>query len=86
MAHFLCTGGQRQRVALARAVYQDADVYMLDDPLSAVDQEVGNHIFLECIENYLIKKRGKTVLLVTHKGLVLPNADQIVLLDKGNIT
>ena len=39
------SGGQRQRVSLARAVYQDADVYLLDDPLSAVDAQVGKHIF-----------------------------------------
>jgi len=39
------SGGQKQRVSLARAVYYDADVYFLDDPLSAVDSHVGKHIF-----------------------------------------
>ena len=39
------SGGQKQRVSLARAVYQEADVYLLDDPLSAVDSHVGKHIF-----------------------------------------
>ena len=39
------SGGQKQRISLARAVYADADIYMLDDPLSAVDSHVGKHIF-----------------------------------------
>ena len=43
------SGGQKQRVSLARAVYQDADIYLLDDPLSAVDSHVGKHIFEQVI-------------------------------------
>ena len=39
------SGGQKQRVSLARSVYQEADIYILDDPLSAVDSHVGKHIF-----------------------------------------
>jgi ABC-type bacteriocin/lantibiotic exporter with double-glycine peptidase domain len=46
------SGGQKQRVSLARAVYQDADVYLLDDPLSAVDSHVGKHIFDEVLDRY----------------------------------
>ena len=52
------SGGQRQRVSLARAVYQDTDVYLLDDPLSAVDSHVGKHIFEEVIgPNGLLKDK-----------------------------
>ena len=43
------SGGQKQRVSLARAVYFDADIYLLDDPLSAVDSHVGKHIFQEVV-------------------------------------
>ncbi|EPQ16475.1 Multidrug resistance-associated protein 9 [Myotis brandtii] len=58
------SGGQRQRISLARAVYSDREVYLLDDPLSAVDARVGKHVFEECIRKAL---RGKTVVLVTHQ-------------------
>ena len=58
------SGGQRQRISMARAVYRQADLYLLDDPLSAVDAHVGLHIFQECVAGIL---RGKTVLFVTHQ-------------------
>ena len=77
------SGGQKTRVCLARAVYNDADVYLLDDPLSAVDAHVGEHIFQKCIKEEL---KNKTVLLVTHHLHVLPQCDKIVILDgEGSI-
>lgn len=58
------SGGQQQRVSLARAVYADADVYLLDDVLSAVDAHVGEHIFKHCVRGML---RDKAVVMVTHQ-------------------
>lgn len=43
------SGGQKHRISLARAVYSDADIYLLDDPLSAVDSRVGSHLFNKVI-------------------------------------
>lgn len=76
----LLSGGQRARVGLARALYADGDVYLLDDPLSAVDAKVGRHIFMDCICGYL---RNKTRVLVTHQMQYLKGADHVVLMDKG---
>lgn len=68
------SGGQKQRVSIARAVYSDADVVILDDPLSAVDSHVGRALFQDCICGAL---RGKTVLLVTNALHFLHAADQV---------
>uniref|UniRef100_A0A671UTP6 Multidrug resistance-associated protein 4-like n=1 Tax=Sparus aurata TaxID=8175 RepID=A0A671UTP6_SPAAU len=71
------SGGQKARVNLARAVYQDADIYLLDDPLSAVDAEVGRHLFDQCICGLL---RNKPRILVTHQLQYLKAVDQILVL------
>ncbi|XP_061735042.1 ATP-binding cassette sub-family C member 4-like isoform X3 [Nerophis ophidion] len=76
------SGGQKARVSLARAVYQNADIYLLDDPLSAVDAEVGKHIFEECICGLL---RNKPRVLVTHQLQYLKAAHQIVVLKEGQM-
>ncbi|XP_075889870.1 ATP-binding cassette sub-family C member 3 isoform X2 [Nelusetta ayraudi] len=79
------SGGQRQRVSLARALYSDADVYLLDDPLSAVDAHVAKHIFDNLIgpEGAL---KGKTRVLVTHGISFLPQVDNIMVLVEGNVS
>ncbi|XP_020285395.1 probable multidrug resistance-associated protein lethal(2)03659 isoform X2 [Pseudomyrmex gracilis] len=76
------SGGQRARINLARAVYAEADIYLLDDPLSAVDAHVGKHMFDECIDRYL---RGKTRILVTHQLQYLSNVGRIIVLKDGAI-
>ena len=76
-------GGQKHRVALARAVYAAADVYLLDDPLSAVDAHVGRHLFDRCIRGTLA---GKTRVLVTHQLQYLPSADMVVVIADGRIS
>nr|XP_054509066.1 ATP-binding cassette sub-family C member 4 isoform X4 [Agelaius phoeniceus] len=76
------SGGQKARVNLARAVYQDADIYLLDDPLSAVDAEVGRHLFEKCICQAL---RQKISVLVTHQLQYLRAANQILILKDGKM-
>ncbi|XP_064349098.1 ATP-binding cassette sub-family C member 4 isoform X1 [Camelus dromedarius] len=76
------SGGQKARVNLARAVYQDADIYLLDDPLSAVDAEVSRHLFELCICQAL---HGKITILVTHQLQYLKAASQILILKDGEM-
>ncbi|XP_051945452.1 canalicular multispecific organic anion transporter 1 isoform X2 [Xyrauchen texanus] len=79
------SGGQKQRVSLARATYSSADVYLLDDPLSAVDSHVGKHLFERVIgPNGLLK--DKTRILVTHGVSFLPYVDEIVVLVDGVVS
>ncbi|XP_043656318.1 probable multidrug resistance-associated protein lethal(2)03659 isoform X2 [Drosophila teissieri] len=77
------SGGQKARISLARAVYRKADIYLLDDPLSAVDTHVGRHLFDQCMRGFL---REEIVLLVTHQLQFLEQADVIVIMDKGKIS
>lgn len=72
------SGGQRARISLARAVYRQADIYLFDDPLSAVDTQVGKQLFQECITTFL---KGKTRILVTHQLQYLKTVDLIVVLN-----
>ncbi|KAG0270789.1 Multidrug resistance-associated protein 1, partial [Linnemannia exigua] len=79
------SGGQKQRVSLARAAYQDADIYILDDPLSAVDAHVDQHLWQNLLGPEGLLK-DKTRLLVTHGIHHLENVDQIVVLKDGMIS
>eukprot|EP00731_Ephydatia_muelleri_P034922 Em0086g6a len=76
------SGGQKARVNLARAVYHRAQVYLLDDPLSAVDTVVARHIFDKCIHGLL---RGSIVILVTHQIQFAMQADKILAIKDGAI-
>ena len=76
----ILSGGQRARVSLARAIYSDADIYLLDDPLSAVDAKVGKHLFDRCIKEFL---DGRMRILVTHQLQFLKETDTVVILRNG---
>uniref|UniRef100_A0A3B3Y9E1 ABC-type glutathione-S-conjugate transporter n=1 Tax=Poecilia mexicana TaxID=48701 RepID=A0A3B3Y9E1_9TELE len=79
------SGGQKQRVSLARAAYSQADIFLLDDPLSAVDSHVGKHLFDKVIgPNGLLK--DKTRILVTHGVSFLPCVDEVVVLVNGRVS
>ncbi|KAF9384264.1 Multidrug resistance-associated protein 4 [Podila verticillata] len=74
--------GQRQRVSLARAVYSNADIMLLDDPLSGMDAQIGKHIFQECIKGYLAHK---TVIYVTNQLQHLAQCDHIIAMKAGSV-
>ena len=77
------SGGQRARVSLARAVYaEDADLYLLDDPLSAVDFKVGKYIFETCLIGLLGQK---TRLITSHQEQHMQEADNVIALCKGRV-
>ncbi|CAL5407905.1 unnamed protein product [Camellia sinensis] len=76
------SGGQKQRIQLARALYQDADIYLLDDPFSAVDVHTCSSLFNEYVMAALSMK---TVLLVTHQVDFLPAFDSVLLMSDGEI-
>ncbi|XP_074312419.1 ABC transporter C family member 8-like isoform X1 [Silene latifolia] len=77
------SGGQKQRIQLARAVYSDADIYLLDDPFSAVDAHTAAVLFHDCVMGAL---KHKTVILVTHQVEFLSEADTILVMRDGEVT
>lgn len=76
------SGGQKQRIQLARAVYSNADIYLLDDPFSAVDADTASSLFHDCILGALLEK---TVVLITHQVEFLPAFDSILVMHEGKI-
>jgi ATP-binding cassette subfamily C (CFTR/MRP) protein 1 len=76
------SGGQKQRVSIARAVYADADIYVLDDVLSAVDAQVATNIWDECIVSFL---KNKARIIAMNQINFIPGVDYVLLLDKGNV-
>jgi len=94
------SGGQKARISMARALYHDADIFLLDDPLAAVDALVGRKLFEECIVNSMhlgkgrtnkddttSEKRRRTVILVTNalQYLSHPLVDKIIVLKDGKV-
>ncbi|CRK98089.1 CLUMA_CG011457, isoform A [Clunio marinus] len=80
------SGGQKARVSLARALYRKADIYLLDDPLSAVDAHVGKHLFDQCLAAQgFLGKENATRILVTHQVHFLKNANWVVIMSDGKI-
>ncbi|KAK6283230.1 hypothetical protein POUND7_017055 [Theobroma cacao] len=76
------SGGQKQRVSMARAVYSNSDVYIFDDPLSALDAHVARQVFDKCVKGEL---RGKTRVLVTNQLHFLSQVDRIILVHEGMV-
>ena len=76
------SGGQKARISLARCLYKEADLYLLDDPLSSIDSKVGNKIFKKAFNKYL---KDKARILVTNELNNLSSVDKIIYMEKGKI-
>lgn len=74
------SGGQKARLALARAIYGEADIYLFDDPISAVDARVAKKIFQNCIKPLA---KDKIVILVTHQINYIEECDEAIVMDNG---
>nr|XP_033784243.1 ATP-binding cassette sub-family C member 8 isoform X2 [Geotrypetes seraphini] len=78
------SGGQRQRISVARALYQQTNVVFLDDPFSALDIHLSDHLMQEGILK-MLREEKRTTVLVTHKLQYLPHADWIIAMKDGTI-
>lgn len=79
---FNLSGGQKARLSLARAIYRNADIYLLDDPLAALDTHVSKSVFDRCIKEFL---RDKIVVLITHQYQYLREFDKVIVMENGCI-
>lgn len=84
--HTLFLSGQKQRVALGRACYAPGDIFLFDDPLSAVDSHVAKHLFTHVLSSETGFLRDKTRVIATNNVAILPEVDQIVVLTKGAVS
>ncbi|VDL97758.1 unnamed protein product [Schistocephalus solidus] len=78
------SGGQKQRISIARACYSEADVYLFDDPLAAVDAEVASHLLREVLGRHGLLAK-KTRIIATHHPKLIQNADRIAMLEAGRL-
>ncbi|GAB6027479.1 hypothetical protein CHUAL_001734 [Chamberlinius hualienensis] len=78
----MLSGGQKARICLARCLYRNCDIYLLDDPLSAVDVKVEKHIYQNC---FLKREHTKTIVLVTHRLKNLSNDVHLISMENGRI-
>ena len=76
------SGGQKARISLARALYSNADLFLFDDPLSAVDPSVAASLMHDCICGFL---RNKTRVMVTHRLQFLSRVDKVLYLESGRV-
>lgn len=76
------SGGQKARINLARSIYREADIYLLDDPLAALDNQVCRHIFQKCFKEFL---KNKIVILVTNQLHLLEKMDQVITMSDGTV-
>lgn len=77
------SGGQKARLALARALYADGDIFILDDPISAVDSKVAREIHEKCLKQL---RKNKTLILVTHQISFLYDCDHVIIMDEGKVS
>lgn len=78
------SGGQKQRISIARALYANADIYIIDDCLSALDPYVGKNIFYHALKEYLHDK-GKTIVFVTNAIHFTEETDRVIVIERGRI-